>query len=460
MQNTSDFKALWDGKDEEERRALSKKVVCMWRNDWEQYFLEYVKLNYKSENLIEELWNLKEISNNLLRFVGREKGAIYSTPPSRTLEGYEPNDPVNETAIAAYEADDATNMALDTACQLAIILIENGLWVRVDPETGMMDLEIVTPDRISVKPNALKPTEIDAIVIQKKDESGWWAYTRELAVEYDSSWRPMFTDENGQKQTATYGQELNTPNKAGVIPVVIAHSLYPSISFWNAEESKSLVDSNMQLAFSRTHSRYKEKYQSWIQGYIKEPGEGFDSSQIATGPGNFIEVGPSGEIGTFDFQADLVGDIETQHSQIEMQLGLQGLAGDKIRGNGNAASGYALKVSRESQEIEWKKQRRLWMRWEQMLFKTFVAIRAVEYAGPAIPLDAKLMVNFSEVGIGEDAAKTTELHEKKIGLGILSPVEAIMEDRGVNREQAEELFAQIQLDNARIGGFPLPTGEE
>jgi hypothetical protein len=90
---------------------------------------------------------------------------------------------------------------------------------------------------------------------------------------------------------------------------------------------------------------------------------------------------------------------------------------------------------------------------EKQIFKivkaylnTYSGTDVLKYKIAPLSDDADITIVYEEPEMIETEADEISLIEKKLDLGLISKVEAIMEDRDVPREEAEKIKAEIDAD--------------
>ena len=166
-----------------------------------------------------------------------------------------------------------------------------------------------------------------------------------------------------------------------------------------------------------------------------------------------MEIGPAGEVGIIDLQADLNGLLEATVKNTSLQLNLQGLSPVVVRGDKGVASGEALKIERESQELTWGEQRTLWKLYENVLYQVFRIVRSVDFDSVELP-DTSLEVDFHTIGVGESPDKVFALARQKMDAGVLSRKQYLIRYEDMSPEEADQTLADIALEQVSLLSFP------
>lgn len=453
MITLAQIKKLWEQDGESKRRSKVRELKSIYQGDWLSLLVERIHHEFQSRQVQEQMTQMADCSYNVLRYIADEMGGVYGATPVRSFaDESEENKDLVALSLLAYEASGKTNMTLDASAKLNYALRE--VILRVRACNGELDLEVISPDRVAVFCDPTSATNVLAIL--QKTETGYHYWDNETHLELDSHWSVIIRSQDGiiagKLRDITGIPNEFFLNPYGQIPFVICHAQYPALSFWNQVESYSLRETNYNTAISQTSQRHIEKYQSYIQGWIKGGGEQGSKvvASVVSDVSEWVKVPMGGDIGTLDLQANLVALHEVLQKRVESQLALQGLSPSAVRGNSVASSGYALRVERQSQEQVWEEQRTLWRMFENEIYQTFRVILFVD-TGTEI-IDNELKVEFSPLGVGTSKAEAWEIAKGKLELGVMSKKQYFLSE-GYSEDEALAIIEEIKMESQ-------PTAQE
>ena len=464
---TQNMKQLWG--DSEKRRETVARRHAMMSHDWQDLVVQEIKkAAYLSDETKKSLIAFVYTTENLFLFAVLQLSGVYAEAPIRSLvdgKGKEVEDDLFEKIYNTV----FTNLALDSASPLNFSDGTVGLRPRWARSVKRMALEVVPSNRFSAIPDPINPLELLVLVIQQPDESGFTVYTDELQIRFDKDFNVLIEGDDGKDQVVT-GEftvegDPRFANPYGRIPFVIAHAQYPATDFWHFTHCQGLEQLNLATAISRAFFRRTEAYQSFLQlaAIGGSDDEGKFAASVRMSVDQVIDVPAGGDIKVLDLQADLQGRFEVIQQQIDIGLSLYGLNPDSYRKKGTESSGFALQLKREDQENVRKKQRTLWEVYEQQLYdvaRDVIEQESGEEEGETISLpEGNIRLEWSPLGIISSPQEKWDLANSKIQGKVKSRLEYVMEDRGVSKEEAERILADIDLDDSNPAPRDIPGGD-
>ena len=420
------LRKIWERDRESRERARSKRQ--MFEHNWRDSIKDEILVQFLPQNA-EKLCARVDTSVNLLRWATDELAAIYSRPVQRSI-GELPMD-------VSAEVD----MSLDLACKLTFVQVESLLrpmWLG-----DRMGVDVIPRDRFNAIPDPLDRMRLNVVFIEHSRPDGSTSkielWTRDTAVLLDASWRPIPTDR------LTPDGQVDTSNPYGQIPFVVAHSEYPTSSFWSGATSDGLVEASLALGVAMTDHMHLRHLQSFKQLVIRTEGKNRSAiAKLASDPSSVLLLsGPTASASVLDMQADLRAHLDSLLTKAETTLQLYGIRPEVVRGTQDAQSGYALQLKLHKQESAWERMRQLWRLWEDRLWDSARVTLPVE-GGPTLP-DGPVHLEFQELGPGRDPQQIADQTRADVAAGVISKREALRL-RGYSAEQIDRILVEIMDD--------------
>ncbi len=275
-------------------------------------------------------------------------------------------------------------------------------------------------------------------------------------------------------------------NTYGLIPIAAFYdTATPRTGFWS-EQDKSLVNFNEIVNLHYTDA---EKSLLWSKmstpvtnlrpvggsgpvGMRKKPGGVLprmvhdERAGLLGGPGNAVVLDSQGvENPFFRYESPNV-DLKAQEEVVKGWI--TGIASDwsvriDVAGQqqGRAQSGFQLVVE-ELDNIDLRKQRqRMFESGFKRFYKVFARVYNVGTGTNTFPEDAELFVKFGDPVLPVELTVQTNVWQQRIGSGLATEIDALMDIYGLTEEEAEEKFMKTIAFNKRkqelLGPPPEPA---
>ena len=458
--------ASWENK---ERKFESFKQFECFHERSRQYVVDYLNSQFSKETV-----NSMPIVDtiHISKRVVEKKASIYTDTPYRTLTGLS-DDQAEE--VREFYAKKGIDAKLGVANEYYKLQDQATLWVA--PANGKMKVRCLLPHQFDVIPNMDDPEEADAYIVNTFDRSYFF--------------RPTSQNGDGQNQKIAdpddYKGTLNKflvwtkfvnfimdgtgaiispilPNQIGRLPFVDLACSKDSEFF--VRGGRGLTDFSIQFNGVLSDAYNVVKMQGWAVGYLKAAANMMPEN-LTVGPNHILRLpidpnNPSASAGTeFGYaspNADIPGTmlfIETLMSLFLTSNGLDAKAISMKLNTQQFASGLDRLLAMLDVFEASKDDFKVFKKAEQEMFDILSLWSNLFVNSPnenekifsfVVPENVQVDVNFAEPKLVQtDSEKTANL-EKKMQLKLISYKEAIMADRGIDEEAAEEVIVNIQSE--------------
>jgi hypothetical protein len=389
--------------------------------------------------------------DNVTRFVVDEISRVFDSAPTMTCDNAN-----GQALIDSLTDDGVLAVTLKVAECYANLAQVCGLYVWWDERAQAIKTTPIPSSSLFVAQRQDDPTEAEAVV-----------FTRELAntVAGNDTVQYVHWDDESHfifdKAGVYYAPSATNPDKVnpyGIIPFAWMRDQLAIGSFFG-DADDTLTNAQERLNVIMTEINQLMKYQAFSQPVIV----GIDSkTPIAVDPSRPIRI-PSAlrdeTPGDFRFVTpdSKIGDLIAAAREITKNLMARyGISIQALEDGGKVLSGASQKVA--NARLDRRRIDAIPLARMTMLQWWEVVKRVNNTHNPAqqIPLDAQIMVDFPEPTYPEDAASTLSNDEKRINLGLVSPVDLIMRDnpdldepQAVEKYNANRTF--VTRANARYG---------
>ena len=438
-----DYRARWEGRGEQHRRAFVHDLLEMYGCRWHRQLNDRIRRLFLPENA-EKLKEQADTSLNLLRWAVDELAGIYARPTVRTVDG-------EREGLEPY--DSATlDLALDQAARLTFAcreLILRPLW---NARREQIEIDIITPDRVAVWIDDVDPLTPTAIMVQLPEGRGTGAarfvvYTDDRRVYLGANYEEIRIDDDDDDGTNPYG----------VIPYVLVHAAYPACGVWHESDALGLYEATLEAGVQKTDHNHLRHLQSFKQLFFS----GLDNetlARMAADPSTAIYTkNPQASASVLDLQADLQAHLDSLLSSVGATLNLAGIRPEAVKGTMSAESGYALTIKMHKQAVVWEQQRTLWRVWERLLYDVARVVALVD-GGVELP-EGQLEVEFGEIGPTRDPSEQASLASalQAAGWSVAASIRHVWghDDEWIEKNSAEKR-AESAFVAAAIPSFDPP----
>ena len=367
---------------------------------------------------------------NIVKKVIDKRAMIYRTPPARVFEGWS-----QDQGDALYRS-----MAADTTMKKAnrmVRLCRTSL-LRVGWNGSGPTLSVLTPNILDVV--APDPESPEKIVVTHKGsradltEYSIWTATGYERVDFKGRALPLRDNPEGV-------------NPYGVIPFVPLFDRAPDDEFF-LPGGDDLIESQDAVNVALVNLWRAIELQSHGQAWAK----GLDPSEaIKSGPDRTIIVPTDGSFGYAQPNTPISSVLEGIEFVIRQVAVTNDLPPEIFDLNRKSLSGSAkLQESRDIVEVR-QDDVELWRVYETRLFQVLKAVVNTHQPG-TIPVDARLRIDFGEPIETLNEGQRLENAQRRVAMGIWSPVDALMHDNSdiKTREEAAAILEQRAAETRRF----------
>jgi hypothetical protein len=425
------MKKIAESREEKLRVEQVKELLRIYRHEWFRDLDRRLESLFMPQNW-EKLRLKADTSLNLLRWTTDQIGAIYSEPARREIEGG------SSETLEYYEQGGKLDFQLDAAARLCFLCRALFLRPLVHNEKRWT-LDIVTPDQVTVIPSEKEPGAISAIVVhlpapfgeeRDKDEKAHVLWTTEEYQELDSSWSPLSDPK---------------PNPYKRIPYMPVHAAFPSIGFWQQQDSFGLREATYRAGIAMTDHAHLRHVQSFKQLVISGTPADQNWSSLIADPSAAIHLKGQGTASVVDMQADLNGHLEGILTQAASVLNLYGIRPEAVRGTMDASSGYALSLKNRSLHRAWGQLRRVWTFAEEELFSLLGTVARVDLGKDMC--EGKLYIEHADLNAEADPSTQANTLATLVNAGIISKEEA-RRRLDIEDEERAKISNEIMVEQA------------
>jgi len=453
------------------RRAemLKRRKVLM--DNWKQDFQTHLARMFHPETYTDMLGYV-DVSNNLAKRVTNELSLVYKESIERTITPKASNKRYQEIT---------GSLNLDKKMARANFLMNglNDLIIMTVVLGNRLDLQLLTPDKVTVFENEDDPAQIDALVIEDKymnhrgeEETRFffWSPTRHFIL--DNKYRILRVPgnealENPYASLNVVGDEVN------FFPFTFAHKSDRENSFWDNYSGNDLFEGNTLVALFNTFKAMMIPMQ-FKQLAVQKP---LDDNQT---PKNNQLKNPqhifqsNGQIQVLDWQSQLAQLDEAIDKKIFQIAGNYGISAENFKLSAVATSGFARMISKERLLEIRREQVKTYRDLEHDLFTCIRAANNLFELGQPIQETATMKIDFPEPTFALSPEEELNALEKQIELGVTNILEYIRSknpDIETDAEAEEYLNKNIEIRdrvNSRFGGLvnsflrqrQITTGED
>lgn len=430
-------------KQDDERRTEMGERRNILRDNLRQIILAQLSRMFTPQTY-DDMRHYVDATNNVMRRVCREISTVYTREPERTI--------TPKGAQKRY----AEILQLNEKLARGNYLLNgmNDIIIQVTTMGGVIDLNILTPDMVTVFENKDNPTVLDAIMIEDpymndagQIERQWiyWSPTRHFIV--DKDYRKVAVAGNIDMMNP-YAEQNILQNS--FYPFVPVHASDRENSFWDRYTGRDLIDATKLVAIQSTFRNFMIPMQ-FKQLSVKMQGvderQGTTKSNQIKSPLDILTT--NGEAQVLDWQSNLTQIGEQIQNQIFAIASNYGISAENFKLTAQAVSGFARKVARERLDEIREEQIKIWRRAEEQLFEAIKWATIVYQLNP-IPEAAKISVDFAEPKEIENEAEVIEVQKEKLMLGVISLLDLVKaENPDVKTDEEAEEMLRKNLDVKR-----------
>lgn len=467
-------------KEETSRKLASYRRRMVLQDDF-LYLVEgklkqmFVDVSYQ------QIVKYADASQNLYQRLIREISLVYQREPERTVEP--------QGDMERYD-EIVQDCKLDLALARANYLLNglNDLVLMVTVMGRSLGISIFTPDNVTVLVNSSDPTIAEAVIIEDREynettklsESSFifWSPTRHFLFKVDpnDSRQILKMSVNEDDVNPYWAQNIK---ENAFHPFVFVHASYRDNSFWDKRTGNSLYEATILVALQNTFKNFMVPQQfKQLAVKLQNKSDGAFINDQVNNPLHIFQT--NGEMVVLDWQSaidklDLV--IQNKAAQAANDYGV---SAEQLKVQTSAESGFARLVAKERVYEMRDDQIKMWRIAEQELYSAFRAANnlyltesfspeeeglEIEKA-PVMSDEDEFSIDFAEPKVLVDPMEDLEIKQKKISMGLISPIDVMMADNPdiESREEAMEKFKQNleerDLIENTLGSFRTPSLSE
>lgn len=427
-------------------------------------------------------------SMNVCKRVVNQQATIYNEAPIR--EWTDLDDKQSEVAWEVYH-----QMRINKKLSIAnkYFKLHKQCLLQIVPQNGKLVMRVFHPYQWDYIPNQTDPEVSDGYIISaynKVDElrdaalnrnspSGYITMSEQKIRQYEQE---LAMTEESKQMTKTYtvwtktlnfvmnirgeiiGEPLPNPLANFGITPYIEFSEEKEFEYW-VRQASALTEFTIEFNARLSETAQIVKMQGFAQAWMKGPLETIMES-IQIGPNYVLKlVNDKGsnvetEFGFATPQADISGAISFLEVQLSGFLSSQGIDPKSVTIKGESqqyASGLErllaliekMSATKSDYDLFQHVETQVWnlvKAWLTVLNGTSTLDRKY---WTSIPEDSEIIVKYAKPENVESELEKLTIAEKRIDLGLSSPINELMESKELSREDAEELYDQYQLDATR-----------
>lgn len=459
------------------RKAEHQKRQQVYAEHQREHVLKMLTQEF-SEKTVSEMRTCTSI--NLCRRIINEMASIYKRPPERDVENVTE---AQEEGIEKIYEEGNFNVKLKKANQK--YKLHDQCAIQVIPHEGKIKLKVLAPHQYDVIPDANDPERAAAYIISTYDKTlqdidtnapqdiqGNYYGAKNLANS-DGVNQEIADQQDYQSMTKRYviwtesenivanamGEIIErNPNPIGMLPFIDVAS-DKDFEFW-VRRGSNVVEFSLDFSVVLSDTVNTNRLQSYAQPVIvaeKVP------ESVTVGPQHILFLPISKESPelkpSFEFASpnpDLKASLDLQDRLISYFLTSQGIDPKTITSNGEANK-FTSGLERLLAMIErFEASQDDLDLFKYIEYKLFVITRAwydaikgtpallPEYDFGEWPEQAKLVCNFKGPEMLQTVSDKEDSVIKLLDSGLINKTEAVMQLRGVSKQEAEEIVSELE----------------
>lgn len=422
-----------------------------------------------------EIKKYLDASQNVYLRAMKEISLVYQREPERTLEDGDARQQKRLDEVVQEEQ-------LDIALARANFLLNGLSDLCMSPIAvgNQLSWAIYTPDQFTVLGSAVDPSIPEAIVFEEKTYVDgvqqsvftFWSPTRHFKLVPDPLGNGKYLRKSLNDKDANPYAEVNV-KEGQFFPFVFAHDSYRDYSFWDENKNTSLYEATVLVSIQNTFKNFMVPMQfKQLAVELQTKGDGAWINDQVSNPLHIFQT--NGKITVLDWQSaidklDVV--IQNKVAQIANDYGI---SAEQIKLQISAQSGFSRLVAKERIYELRDEQIKFWRLIEKDCYHANRAANNLYITTdftqnpprpsgiPELPAIVKFSVDFAEPKVLTDPMEDLNVKEKKIQMGLISPVDLIMAENPdiETRDQALERYKKNIEERTLvegIGGFRTPS---
>jgi len=451
-----------------ERKQLSLKQFEVYMDRMLPFVKQHLQCFYGAD----DVGSLPIVSSiNLSKRIVNQEAKVYSTPPVRTFTG------VSEEQAFFLEAlyeEMNVNAMMQKSNQYFKLQAQNT--VQILPIMGELKMRVLLNHQFDVVPSEVMPEIADAYILTGYDKSLRLPQINSLNPNADNM-NQMIADSDDYKSSTKvsvlWSKDFNfifnekgsvigevTPNPINILPFL---DIAPAKDFeFFVRDGSSVTEFTIQFNSALTDMSQIVRMQGFAQAYMIAA-ETMMPTSLKIGPliavkmpinPNQPEIRP--EFGFAQPNADISGSMGYLESLIALFLSSRGIDPKTVSGKGEAttySSGMERLLSMISAFDVARSDFTIYENAEKKMFEiikaylnTYSGTDVLNYNVPLIPEGAGIEIKYHSPEMIKTDEDKLNIIERKLDLGLISKIDAIAEDRGIDREEALKVKQEIDAD--------------
>jgi hypothetical protein len=255
-------------------------------------------------------------------------------------------------------------------------------------------------------------------------------------------------------------------NPIGILPFIDIHH-EKDMEFW-VRLGQAITDFSIQFNASLSDLANIVRMQGWGQAWLKGPKELLPES-IVVGVNKILKLpidvnnNISTEFGFSTPSPDLQGSINFIETMLAMFMSSRGIDPKSVSGKADSKTYYSSGIERLLALVEkfeaTKEDYSLFKRVEYELFEIIKRYINIYGGTEVLPTwrygilneDSYEYTEFNKPEMIQTESEKLDVIQKKLELGLITKTEAIMMDRGIDKDQAEAILQEIEAENGGQG---------
>ena len=420
------------------------------RKDAAELRLRYYKDRQSDEllRLIRGRWSRAEqfrlFQINVVKKIIHRRATAYAVPPVRTFKGMD-----QATGEAIYTALNA-DVVLKKANRLTKLLKTTVLqvaWTDHGPA-----LSVLTPNILDAI--ADDPEHPDRLIVSRRVYDAMGRIVQN-GTTYSDWTETSFTKRNSAGAAMLNPGNPDNVNPYGILPFVPLFDEAPDDVFF-LPGGEDLIEAQSAINVALTNLWRAIEMQSHGQAWAAGVPVG---DAIQTGPDRAISLPENGKFGFASPNTpitEVLGAIEFLLKQTAIA---NDLAANVFEMTPKAESGAAKAFENRDLQEARRDDQEMWRTYEARLFDVVKTVINT-HAPVSIPATATVSVDFGEVGESLAERDRLECYQRRIDLGVWSPIDCLMSDNPDFRDRTEALAElkrrREETSALGIGFAPVP----
>ena len=414
-----------------------------------------------------------DAGQNLYLRAVKEISLVYQREPERTLED-------GDTAQQARLDEITQEQHLDLVLARANFLLNglNDLILSPMVIGKSISMAIYTPDQVTVLGNTMDPSIPEALVFEEKytdknlmvqSKYTFWSPIRHFQLMPDPSNAGKFIRVKLNDQDVNPYHEVNVA-EGQFFPFVFAHATYRDFGFWDEYTNTSLFEATVLIALQNTFKNFMvpQQFKQLAVKMLTKSDGAFINDQVSN-PLHIFQT--NGDITVLDWQSAIDKLDVVIQNKVAQAANDYGISAEQIKLQTSSQSGFSRLVAKERIYELRDEQIKFWRIYERDIYDANRAANNLYLTTDFInqspnkvelPAEVTFTIDFAEPKMLVDPMEDLNVKEKKINMGLISPVDLIMAENPdiETREKALELYKQNIEERSVVeglGGFRTPS---